>query len=176
MQSFDQHLLSEMRKESTFGQFCDIPFDSKILQLSLLDFGVLFKEFSKPVFLIGSSFSLERRYFQKNLEPDQNTQNGYLKLISHLYETCDEYFHSSDVKVLIDILLRQLAMNRSCKLCFDLELNCFLILNLIKVLTDKFWWKKSNYRKNELVETIRQFEKIGNLEVQYLCSDLLLKI
>ena len=37
----------------------------------------------------------------------------YLKFVMILYQNSEEYFYSSDVKVLIDILIREMEMNIS---------------------------------------------------------------
>ena len=49
------------------------------------------------------------------IETDEEKINSYLKFVLILYENSDEYFYSSDAKVLIDILLRELEFNRSGK-------------------------------------------------------------
>ena len=46
-------------------------------------------------------------------EIDEEQLNSYLKFISIIYENNYEYFYTNDLKLLIDILLRELEMNRS---------------------------------------------------------------
>lgn len=50
---------------------------------------------------------------KSNSETDEDKLNLYLKFVLILYQNCNEYFYSSDVKVLIDILLREIEMNIS---------------------------------------------------------------
>ena len=46
--------------------------------------------------------------FRLWVEIDEEKINMYLKFVLVLYENTSEYFYSADMKVLIDILLREL--------------------------------------------------------------------
>lgn len=48
-----------------------------------------------------------------NIEIDEFKLNGYLQFIMVLYQNYEEYFYHNDLKLLIQILVRQMQMNRS---------------------------------------------------------------
>lgn len=77
------------------------------------------------------------------VEFDEGKLNNILKFIGVLYENADEYFYTSDMKILLDIILRELEMNRS-------ELNQFLLLYLLGIFADKHWWKSLRHRVEDI--------------------------
>lgn len=53
------------------------------------------------------------------------------------------------MKVLIDIVLRDMELNRS-------EFNQFLLMNFMKIISEKPWWKKLSHRRDELRMMVKE--------------------
>lgn len=68
------------------------------------------------------------------VETDEEKLNSYLKFLLILYENSEEYFYASDIKVLIDILLRELEFIRSGSFIPYIEFNQYLIMLVFKAL------------------------------------------
>lgn len=52
-------------------------------------------------------------YLSPHSETDEEVLNGILKFIIQIYDQTEEYFYITDLKVLIDILCRELELYRS---------------------------------------------------------------
>lgn len=64
-----------------------------------------------------------------------------------LYENYEEYFYRNDLKLLIEILVREIEMNRS-------NLNQFLIIGVLNAMAGKSWWKSVSHRREELIGVV----------------------
>ena len=54
--------------------------------------------------------------------------------------TVREYFYTVDFKNFIDILIREIEMNRSCINTNYVEFNQYLIMMILKEIVEKDWW------------------------------------
>ena len=54
------------------------------------------------------------------------------------------------MKVLIDILIRNMEMNISCNNGNNIEFNQYLIMSVLKAMADKDWWIGMQHRKQEI--------------------------
>ena len=66
-----------------------------------------------------------------------------------MYQKVDHYLYESDMRVLIDIIIRDMEMNRS-------EGNQFFLMILFQSLVIKKWWKEMNHRVDDLKFLIQE--------------------
>ena len=65
-------------------------------------------------------------------------------------------------------------MNRSGIISsYSLEFNQYLIMSLLKEMTEKDWWIGLNYRRTELKNFIKELGAISGHENQFLSQELL---
>lgn len=64
-------------------------------------------------------------------------------------------------------------MNRSCTIILMLEFNQYLIMMVIKCMTEKEWWSELNYRIDEIKGLVTELESISGPENQSLAAELL---
>lgn len=76
--------------------------------------------------------------------------------------TVQPYFYGSDFKIFIDILLREIEMNRSCSFGDYLELNQYLIMMVVKAIIEKEWWQGYTYRRSDLKSSVGEIQAVSN--------------